>query len=312
MSNKKEMVLCFCSIILMIAVLFQSRHHIFSAINQYFPARVTQLKNLTSEEKVKDFKYCYESLCNGHPAIKDYEEVFGINMVDKYDSYNECIKSTIDNYEFFCVMNSFMREVPSFHTDLVFPEKNAYTDLHCFGGQEINADRDTVALSLSWNETIKDSAEKYQDAAFYPFEYIDGEYWLVDHDGDEDVSLVDVDGISIDEYIMSSMSSYGLWYDGKYNKLYHKKIVFNDRYGKRVTIKTRDRDGAESSRTIYASLYAETAYWVKGIEIQQETIEEDFTIDQNGDICHITLNNMLLPTYMELSSALKNNKQDKI
>lgn len=316
MQNKKRKMLYLIIFILPVVVilpavvLFQLRYHILTVFNHYIPPHPAQLNELSPEEKEADFQYCYESLLYGHPAINDYAEIFGTAITGKYDKYKTLIKNTNNNYEFFCVMDAFMQEIPSFHTDLVFPEKNAYAYLQCFGSKRISADRGTLSSAVRWHETIMEGAERFQDAVFYSYECIDGSYWFVDHSGNEDFVLIDAGGIPVDEYITSAVSPYRLWYDGKNEKLCRTRIVFNDRYGEEIRIKVRDRNGTESSKTVFASLYAEEAYRLGALG--QEESRDDVMIDQIGDICHIRLNNMLVPSCIALSRAMKDNAHQKI
>ena len=111
----KRMILRLGLIILLCFVLYHGKDSMFASFNRSFPPKVTQIKALSPAEKEEDLQYCFESLLYGHPAINDYAESFGIYITNKYADYNDCIKSTNDNYEFFCLMNAFMREVPSFH-----------------------------------------------------------------------------------------------------------------------------------------------------------------------------------------------------
>ena len=88
--------------------------------------------NLTEQEKLEDFQYYYDTMLASFPMLEEYKEAYGYDFEARKEYYEQLVRETESDYEFFCVMSAIVNELPSFHTDLVFPRFDQYKSLGCY------------------------------------------------------------------------------------------------------------------------------------------------------------------------------------
>lgn len=283
-------------------VLISFKYEIKKIFNNIFsPTEITSL-NLTEEEKLEDFNFFFDTVTSSIPMIDEYSSIYGFNFKEKKEYYEELVKATTTDYEFYCVMSALSQEIPSFHTDLVYPD--SINSLHCYNSKQVSSERDVVAYNRYWTDLIeKESANKYN---YCVFTYIDGKYLFnsaestVDNEL-ETAQLIEIDGKNIDEYITEKVYVYNLYYDGANSKPCRTKLVFNTFDGEKVKLKLKLSDGSFITKEFYYSLYSETTYLYTGTSEQEY---KDYVIYETDNYTYIAINNMSNPYGDEIKKQL--------
>ena len=70
--------------------------------------KLLPVKCFTTEQKLEDFNYFYNVLVEYHPLLEKYKEVLGFDFVGNKEYYEELIRNTKDDYEFYVIMYMIM------------------------------------------------------------------------------------------------------------------------------------------------------------------------------------------------------------
>lgn len=298
MLNKKRIVRYLCVLFLVAVALIFFRYDIKILLNKLDNGDYANRKELTEEEKMEDFEYLYETLVNSIPMIDKYEELFQISFRERKDYYKELVKSTHTDFEFFCVIEAMINDIPSFHTDLVSPY--SIDGLRCYNGKKIRADVGND--NKYWQELIQQVCRKAIGREFYCFSYIDGEYVFntiessnEKLDWNEKYILVAVEGMDVGTYVKYGISTYPLSYDGKNKISYRENMVFNDVEGTKVSLKLQKEDGTVVCKECFYSIYSEEIYQFKD---RKKTNDEVIYVYEDENISYIKIDSMSI-TYGE-------------
>ena len=108
--------------------------------------------------------------------IDEYKKVYGLDFIERKQYYENIIRNTKTDFEFFCTMDAIIQDIPSFHTDLVFPEMIQYKSLNCYNSKSIIAQKNMGPYCDYWNSLIKKECETTSDVQFTCFNYFEGNY----------------------------------------------------------------------------------------------------------------------------------------
>ena len=274
------------------------RYEIKGVINALFPPRPCEEISLTEEEKIEDFLFVYETVVSSMPALKEYERIYGISFREKKESYLELIRSTRDDYEFFVTMMAIFQDIPSFHTDLLYPYE--IQQIRCYNSRKYAVARNQISKSAYWERLLEDTRGR-TEAVYTELRYTDGKHVLCD---DEEWMLEEIDGFSPETYIKIQVSVFNLHYDGKNKKPYRSMMIFNDREGQAVSLKLRNKNGETLQKEVRQSLAMEEAYADQNFVKTQEQPQ----VCEYPNFSYIRINNMLNTygeTVKEMLESLK-------
>lgn len=158
---------------------------------------------LSIEQKVEDFEYLFNVIVKHQPMVEEYKDVIGFDFVGNKDYYNELIKNTKDDYEFYVMMEMIMEDFPSAHTSLTIESTD---DIKKSGHTYSNEVKETA-----WLEERSEDWEAYESKYILEeigetrFHYYDGQYissqcWIAKQ-SEQALILLSIDGEPIDEYI---------------------------------------------------------------------------------------------------------------
>jgi hypothetical protein len=292
---------CLCVVFVIIIL----KYNVKGIINSVFPPEEIQELNLTEEEKLEDFNFFFNTVTSSMPMINEYDSVYGFNITERKDYYQEMVKSTKNDYEFYCVMVALTQEIPSFHTDLVYPD--SINTLHCYNSKKISTDRAVISYNRYWADIIEDNIDS--TCNYYVFTYVDGEYLFnwIESTGvleEETAQLIEIDGVAVDDFITSNISVYNLFYDGKNEKPCRTKIVLNDLNGDCKKVKIKFADGTVIEKQLCYSIYMEEAFLHQNTSNAVEY--EDYTFYETDEYAYISLNNMSNPYGEDIKDKLNN------
>lgn len=218
-----------------------------------FVSNSMKSKPLTTEQKLEDFDYLYNTLLEHQPMLEEYQKVIGFDFVGNKDYYNELIKNTKDDYEFYVMMEMIMEDFPSAHTSLTIESTD---DIKKSGHTYSNEVKETA-----WLEERSEDWEAYESKYILEeigetrFHYYDGQYissqcWIAKQP-EQTLILLSIDGEPIDEYICQREVTGKMAYDKHNNKVYRASIGLNLRYGQLVEAEFQNRDGDVFKREVY-------------------------------------------------------------
>lgn len=128
----ERIIFIVCCIIIVINVLRVTYADRYRILEKYYKDYMAVPLNLSEEQKLEDFEYYYNAIVSNFPMLEEYKEVLGFDFEGKKEYYKELVKATTSDYEFFPVMLSISDDIPSFHTDIVFPRFEEYKSLGCY------------------------------------------------------------------------------------------------------------------------------------------------------------------------------------
>ncbi len=315
--TKKVIValLIILSLFMALSVVYMARFTIKAAYNSVLPPAEITSVDLTEDEKAEDFEYFYNTVISSVPSIDNYAEAYGFSFRDRKEYYEKLIRGTKNDFEYYAVMDAIIQDVPSFHTDLLYP--GSYDSVNCYNADKISSDRGVIAYSDYWCDILDDEKDK-DNSDYYSFLYKDGDYYYSELESTacEEMSgsrLVTVDGVSADEYIISRPFAYNLYFDGKNDKPCRTRIVFNGSKGKECSVVLLTDAGEVLECTLFADIYLERVFLEKTRDIYSSNVSsEDPIAFENDNAAYVKIDNMS-PRYAgKVEELLKNIKSENI
>ena len=132
----------------------------------------SKLKELTTEEKLEDFRYMYNVLKEDYPHFYEVKKMYKLDWLAPKEYYEKKIAETENNIEFFFQLYSIIKSLNDPHAEVVAPDfyysiLYLYKDIKEEGGEEYRTYKPWIDILLSaegkyrdWDENFK---EKYAD-----------------------------------------------------------------------------------------------------------------------------------------------------
>lgn len=235
------------------------RFSILAKIDEIFFSKEISEIALTEQQKLEDFNYMYTSIVENTLSLEDFNELYRIDFVAKKSKYEEIIKRTSSDFEFYAAMKAIIRDIPSFHSDIVYPSMDAYNSLNCYNSRAVCARFGIRSYTEYWNNLVDENFPEHKIQNEVSFIYAGGEYvYNIFNCNDpeyEDSILLSVNGSGAGEYISHNISTKKLHYDFVRSKAYRDIIVFNDTAGEPVSAKIQLKDGTVVTRQLYSDIY---------------------------------------------------------
>lgn len=287
------------SIILIVAaVLVQFllfKGFVIDIFNGIFPPQAPESLNLTQEQKLEDFEYVYDTLTESLPMIDCYEELYDISFRNNKEKYEQLIRETESDIEFYTALSAIIQDVPSFHTDLLSPDD--ISGLHCYNANKVSSDRAVIANNKYFRNEIDEKISEYPDIKYAVFTYVDGAYYFDptncnDESYQQYSKIKAINDEAVDEYVLNVPSSFELAYDGVYDKSMRTRIVLNDMLGDEVKVTIELADGTEETKLTYISTLADWMWMYS--DIYQKKADQSYTYydDDENQISYIQINSM--------------------
>jgi len=182
----------------------------------YFP--------LTTEQKLEDFEYLYQTLKQCFPYFGVKKRQYGTDWLSGKEEFRNMIEQTKSDAEFYEALEYILMQIQNGHTGIIEPESieeysriysghNPWSQVYC-------SSRISEAYDY-WQTVVSESDDICLPVSF---KYIEGEYYAIGNPADpygkpEDFGipsgsrLCEIDGVSTDEYISGLMGSRFLKYD---------------------------------------------------------------------------------------------------
>ena len=313
-----KIMLLVCGVLCLCGALFMVNMHKYEILFEYYKDYVPQPLNLTEQEKLEDFAYYYDTMLSSFPMFEDYKEAFGYDFEEKRKHYEDLIKETESDYEFYCVMRAIVNELPSFHTDLVFPRFAQYQTLGCYNMTRTLCISEVYPASIYWDELLESEYDRQEmeGTVYTSYKYINGEYISQKSQGDvlAESKLLAVNGMNIDDYVYENIfTRANKKYDKQKKKLYLDTIYMNNRLGEPVTLTLEDVSG----NVYYVEAYCETpqsaGYYLDWVYGDKEVIPSVrglvyHYIDRENNLGYIELSTFNIMFAEDMEAALNEMK----
>lgn len=263
MQKKNKIFYPVLFVVLFAAIIYLFKRPILLLYRNLTESGDTQPLNLTTEQKLEDFEYLYEVISTSFPMLDDIKELHHLDFITDQEKYRELVTDSQDDYEFYCVMNYIVSNLPSAHTDIVFPDYDAYRGLGCYHLQDTLIEKGVLSSAYSWKELIKNQLDTYHEAEveWFVFEYTSGKYL---YSGNSDLELGaeirSIDNVAPDEYIMQHPFVANKRRDFANSNPYVRKIVLNNCVGTPLTVQLQTSSGPET-HIMYHDIFSEMAYY---------------------------------------------------
>lgn len=289
--------------------IFFLRKNILSKVNVIFKPRIYNIQELSILEKIEDFNKIYDTITLENPSIKGYKTLYGDSLLQNKKHYIDIVKRTKNNYEFYAFVDSFLQQIPSFHTELVSPNIDSYNELSSFGSLDIMSNRSILGASKYWEKTKNEESKKYLDSYFYPFDYYNGKYIFKCELDEANIKpnsqLLLIDDVDISNFVIENLMIYNLYYDHINKKPCRTKIVFNSKYGKPVTLTLSDDKHNTYQIKLRYDIYEEESYF---LNIEKDYKSTDFKQKSFKDIQYIRFDYFDEESGIKFKKLVKNNK----
>ena len=298
---------------LSILLIYIFRFSIKELFNNTFPPKAISSLDLTQEQKIEDFEFLYDTVVSSMTSLDNYEKAYGFNFKDRKELYENLILETKNDYEFYVTLEAIFQDIPSFHTDLIYPTSKP-DNLRCYNERRISTDRNVISYNQYW-EKLVDKSNLDDDSKYYSFLYQDGNYNFSTYDSFdnntfEKYSLEMINGIPVDEYVTAQPSIFNLFYDGKFDKPCREKIVFNDHIGTECKLTLTSDTGETKECTLFSDIYND---WVFREKISSlDSSANDFYSFDGSDVSYIMIGNMEYEKKSSIEEMLKNIKNDNV
>ncbi len=217
-------------------------------------------REMTSSERSEDFSELCDFLEKNSPVIYEAEELYGLTYNDTKAFYGKLIDGAQSDFEYYSLLKAFTANIPSTHLSVGFPGSDLMTAEMSAG---LSKNKSFQSAQDYWYDTLHEVCkERYsEEYTSLVFTYYSGEYRCTsgsDGYGLNKATLLTVDGVPADEYIMLLPSVIKIKYDHAAGKPFRDNIIFNDKFGEKCTVEYLSDDGDIRTAELYRGLYAET------------------------------------------------------
>ncbi len=324
--NKRKKIMNIISLVLFLLTLIMFiLPHILDIgqwINKKFPIKEINELNLSTEQKLEDFDYLCNVLEEGMPSMQIIENEYKIDYASQKEHYRNLIAGSSTDYEFYCIVNSYINLFPSAHTQLYYPDYNIYTNRAVHHMPNVMAARGIEQYTDYWNTLLNDKAVFFEYEDYCSAQYMEstGKYYI--NDGNGGAEVISIDGIPVDEYVITEPLCNELKYDAINCKLMRDFILFTSdktEYGTKVTIKVKCANGDIGELELFAGLCNDFTVFNsinKNAEISNDTLLEipayEFVNNEENHLTYINISKLNNENADKIRTALENRKYDTV
>lgn len=247
------------------------------------------LKELTTEEKLEDFRYAYDVLKDSFPFFEIEKEKTGFDWLANKDNFEEKIKETQNNNEFYNTLNGIINMIQNGHTGVLSPTRYegivpGYKDISNHAWGQVLTQKGVQDKYRDWANLIDDTR------IVLPIKlgYIEGKYVAVEDF--EDVKrgwiINSIEDKPADIYFKENMDKYYLNYDDKRDKLYTKSnmIVAEEEKQYKITFITKDNKKLDK--------YFNPMEYIQDNSIQNANTSSEEKVLKEGKVGYIKVKSM--------------------
>ncbi|MBE3579429.1 MAG: S41 family peptidase [Caldanaerobacter subterraneus] len=234
-------------------ILFYNPSYSYSEVyNKYYKSLkdIDLAKGLTTEQKLEDFEYLYNTLQKNYPFFEIGKRKTGFDWLSHKEEFEKRISETKNNVEFYNEIKRMVTLLQVAHARLIGPE--LFERFQKVFDEVVKSEEEKQLNPLSNPIVIKDYEywkQNIKETAYIlpiDFSYIGGNYVAMPYNKNESLEeygipegsiLLKVNELTADEYVKSLMDKTFLNYDFKRNKLVKYKLyVFADTLGDTIKL----------------------------------------------------------------------------
>lgn len=308
---------------LIIALLYVYRFKILEFINSKFYAEYA-MEDLTMQQKLEDFNSFYFNLLESVPYWDEIDMLYGIDFRERYEYYEEKVKNTKNNFEFYCTLKAICMDIPSFHTDVCFPLYSSVKQIYCYNSREIVTALGMKSKIDAWTEIVEEAVNDYENVNMLRVTYVEGRYivddlYLTDfYEQFRGYELVAIDGVNINQYIKQNISTFALHYDYLQKKVYRESYILNDQIGYKVSVLWQNEKGEQYEKDMYLDYGSEivASYGYLFASEQPSYVANGYSIkmqrDDENKLEYIEVNDFLNTDGTRLKEYIENSPYNTI
>ena len=298
--NKKSLIAIFILLIVwftykpIINYIFYGKDEKITA-NISAPVENISCFNLSDEQKHKELEYLLKKLNSCQPQLNNYKKLYDIDINERQDLYCSALELADDDFEYYCVVNAILADVPSGHTYLAYPDYETMTELNglCYNSKNVLANENLKSSAYYWKELLDTKYVEILDSDFAYYIYVDGQYILNEHSENFSAydTIVNINNQPATEYLCESLSCFELSYDYINATAYRDGCVISTfPWGDAIDIDFKDSNGLIHTESYYincVSDYAYIRYWNSNSTQNNSPV---FEIKKHPDFDYIKIN----------------------
>ena len=316
--KKKKTVIVF-TIIAVLFISFSISYSIWLRYDSVSYYKKIENLNLNATQKLEDFEYLYDTITNGVTSLDNHSELYQTDFSMRKEYYKEQILNTDNDYEFYCTIQAILNDLPSYHTNVMFPLYESYATENCFNCENVITTKNIKGYTEYWYNLLKQNSVNCSLTNILGFEYIDGKYVksfvgnaildILNVDAYSYVELCEINGMSVDKYITSDIFASKLKYDHMNNKSYRKYIIFNnDGIGKKSEILLKFDNDVYKTYTLYTAVYSDIMVLYRNYFNNNLTSSSNldlFYLDEPNNTAYVKINNFYGINGMEITKKIQ-------
>lgn len=245
---------------------------------------------MTLEQRLKDFNDMTKFIEENVAFIYDYEELYGISFKDMKNYYAELVKSVESDYEYYCLIQGFINNIPSGHMTMGYPNQDYVPELYKYH----TSDYPQFGKACEyWENILHNECKKYYDTDYsiHAFYYLNGEYIESEYTNSVNnipysgARLLSVNCMPVDEFIRICPLTNRLNYDFQNSKPFREILIFNNVSGEKCTIEYMTESGEVVNENAYYGTSAVVSNYIeyfRGIDEPSVNVENNYEIEENN------------------------------
>lgn len=265
---------------ILIAVLPDFNHEIY----------LDKSMGMTSEQRLKDFNDMTKFIEKNVSFIYDYEELYGISFDDMKNYYAKLVRNAESDYEYYCLIQGFINNIPSGHMTMGYPNQDYIPELYKYR----TSDYPQFGKACEyWENILHNECKKYydEDYSLHVFYYLNGEYVESEYTNSVNnipysgARLLSVNGMPVDEFVKLCPLTHKLNYDFQDGKAFREILIFNNISGEKCTIEYMTGNGEVVSKNAYYGTSAVVSNYIeyfRSIDDPHVNVENNYEIEENN------------------------------
>ena len=283
--NRKPDVVIFSLLFILIIYLGTEMYRTSKYFSDELPREIVGSIELSEEDMMNDFEYLWSSVTEGMPLLETYKNEMGYDFAARKEMYAEKISKCSTNFDFMCCIESVLNDVPSAHTAFFRSDYDDITSYMCPGYEFVRTEPKLCDMTNLWGNEARQYYSGHRYSAV-DFSYAEGRYFADSSRSDSTelsgYELTGIDGMTPDEYILSTLSVYHMIWDNSRGKLYRPCIMFNRDGGSEVSVTVKNPEGGTETLRLYCDLDFEYALYYGTVEIVEDS-ETNFSAGNIDD-----------------------------
>lgn len=284
-------------IIVIVGILFVSISLLCTAYYYYVSLKVGSQRyvKLSKKEKLQDLSYAYNILKDNFPYFDVEKKKTGFDWLAHKAEFEDKIKNTRNDVEFYNEMNEIFYLIQSGHTGIIEPSTYSKVvqdySFSTLWSSVISSNKSKEKYEY-WNKLLKTKYKTYYIPIY--FKYVEGRYVLYDNSCGVPGGFVlkSINDVEADEYVKKMIDKKYLNYDYKRSKLYDESLSITSDKEEDILFEFESPNGKRIKVKLMTQIYSPYkenygSYNSSG----DEDVYSDRILDKNN-IAYIKVNSM--------------------